>query len=1079
MTRKLICLAMVLSVSLYAYGGVVESAKSSGITGGLVVHVGCGDGKITAALRANDSFVVQGIDVDPANAAKTRQHARELGLVGKVLADTFDGKLLPYTDNLVNLLVVSNAYQISKDEMLRVLSPGGVALLVKGDACEKITKARKNIDEWTHYLHGPGNNAVANDTVVGPPRHMQWLGGPRWTRTHHGLNSISAVVTANGRLFYIVDVSTAASNTVPGKWTVVARDAFSGVQLWKSKIKSWTSHRVGFRSGPAQVTRLLVASDNRVYAPLGLSAPVSELDAATGKTLRTFKNTTGAEEIILTGGTLLVLKGAPVAAHAVGHPDFKGAFKFPNKKSIVAIDVVSGKELWVWTGASPMSETLGSDGKKVYFQAGQSVMSVDLKSGKEVWTYGTPPVIKPVKTVKPAAVAKKGKAGKRPRARRPARAGGYGKYVLVISDGVVLCNLSKGLVAISAKDGKHLWGYKKGAGFHSPRDVFVIDGLVWPGSHPRDSIAPPPVDDFSEGIDLHTGEIKKTNTVMVDLQTSGHHHRCYREKATSRYIIAGKRGFEMMDLVGDNHSRNNWIRGTCQYGMLPANGLTYAPSHSCGCYPESKLWGFWAMAPARPAIVARKLADDKRLQKGPAFGKVKGVDVGGEAWPQYRHDALRSSVAKTLVPAELKGSWKAKLGGTLTQPVVASGKVLLASVDAGTIYALDENTGKVAWQYAAAGRVDSPPAIYKSMALFGSADGWVYCLRLSDGKLVWRFQAARANVKSIAMEQVESLWPVHGSVLILNDIAYCSAGRSTWIDSGIDMYGLDPATGRIVHKSHYESAHPKLGDGKDAAKPEHNSKVSQNTTDYKTYGASDRSDSFSMAGGSVRDVLSSDGKNVFMHHMTFDPQLIKQDKMLRHLFSTSGMLDGSENHRSHFVLGTGDFSKVGVAYSWVINGNRREKPAVPFAMMMVYDDYSVWGVKRQGGGGKYGLFEKPNKPFLASDKSVPDFGVASKGKPAAKGAKWTSGLSVRPRAMVKSGDALFLGTMPINTLPGDPYAAFEGRMGGMITVVSSKDGSKLAEYKLPAPVVWDGMSAANGKLFVSTEEGVLHCLDKK
>jgi len=1064
MTRKLICLAMVLSVAPCAWGGVVESAKSSGIKGGLVVHVGCGDGKITAALRANDSFIVQGLDTDPANATKTRALAKKLGLAGKVLADTFDGKLLPYTDNLVNLLVVSDAFQISKDEMLRALSPGGVALLVKGDKYEKITKARKNIDEWTHYLHGADNNAVANDTVVGPPRHMQWLGAPRWTRTHHGLNSLSAVVTAQGRLFYIVDESTAASNAVPGKWTIVARDAFSGVQLWKSKIKNWASHRIGFRSGPPQVTRLLVARGDRVYAPLGLSAPVSELDAVTGKTLRTFDSTAGAEELVLLSGTLLVLKGAPVAEHAARHPAFKSKLKLPNKKAIVALSVESGKELWQWSGqgANPMPETLGSDGQKVYFQANQSVVSLDLKSGKEVWTYGRKP-----------QAARGGKAGK---ARRRGRRGGYGKYVLVISDGVVLCNLAKELTALSAKDGKRLWGYKKGAGFHSPRDVFVIDGLVWPGSHPRDSVAPPPVDDFSEGIDLHTGEIKKKNTIMVDLQTAGHHHRCYREKATTRYIIAGKRGFEMMDLIGDNHSRNNWIRGTCQYGMLPANGLTYAPSHSCGCYMESKLWGFWALAPDRPSVVARKLSDDKRLQKGPAFGKAQGAAAGAESWPQYRHDALRSGIAKTTVPTELAGVWKADIGGRLTQPVVAGGKVLLASVDAGRVYALDEKTGKVVWEFAAAGRVDSPPAIYKSMALFGSADGWAYCLRLSDGELVWRFQAARADVKSIAMEQVESLWPVHGSVLIFTDLAYCAAGRSTWLDSGIDLYALEPATGRVVHKSHFESKHPKINEGKDAARPEHKSRVSQNTTDYKTYGASDRSDSFSMAGGGVRDVLSSDGRNVFMHHVKFNAQLVKQDKMSRHLFSTSGMLDGSENHRSHFVLGTGDFSRVGVAYSWVVNGRRREQSGVPFALMMVYDVYGVWGVKRQGGGGKYNLFEKPNTPFSDSEKSVPDFGV---GKVKGKASKWTAAMTVRPRAMLKAGDNLYMGTMPTKALTGDPYAAFEGRMGGMITIVSAKDGSKVAEYKLAAPVVWDGMAAANGRLFVSTETGTVRCLGKK
>ena len=35
--------------------------KASSVRGGLVVHLGCGDGKLTAALRANDSYLVHGL----------------------------------------------------------------------------------------------------------------------------------------------------------------------------------------------------------------------------------------------------------------------------------------------------------------------------------------------------------------------------------------------------------------------------------------------------------------------------------------------------------------------------------------------------------------------------------------------------------------------------------------------------------------------------------------------------------------------------------------------------------------------------------------------------------------------------------------------------------------------------------------------------------------------------------------------------------------------------------------------------------------------------------------------------------
>ncbi|MHC4250377.1 MAG: outer membrane protein assembly factor BamB family protein, partial [Planctomycetota bacterium] len=634
------------------------------------------------------------------------------------------------------------------------------------------------------------------------------------------------------------------------------------------------------------------------------------------------------------------------------------------------------------------------------------------------------------------------------------------------------------LVAISADDGSKLWETKGGGGFHAPMDVFVIDGRVWLGDHPRDSVAPPPVNDFNVARDLRTGKVSRKNQIMVDLQTSGHHHRCYREKATDRYIITGKRGFEMMDLRGDEHSRNNWVRGTCQYGMLPANGLVYAPPHSCGCYMESMLKGFWALASERPVAenARRGSRDAARLVKGPAYGRVRGgASAADESWPQFRHDALRSGVAGTELPERLGRKWKAEIGGRLTQPVIAGGKVLVAAADEGVVHALDARTGRSAWDYVAGGRVDSPPAVHGGLALLGSADGRVHCLRLSDGELVWRFLAAPADLRTVAMDRVESVWPVHGSVLVHRGVAYCSAGRSTWIDGGIDLYGLDPATGRVVHRTTLVSRHPKLKEGEDRAKKEHVSKRSQNTTDYKTFLQPDLSDSFSMAGGSVSDVLVSDGANVYLHQVKFDSGLKRRPELSRHLLSTSSLLDPTENHRSHWVLGTGDFSRVPVAYSWVTNrggwgGRKGVGIGAPMGVMMIYEDDAAWVVKRKGGAnGRYALARVTNKPFSPAEKSLPDFRTIPKGQ----GVKvvWQKDVPVRPRAMLKSGDRLYLGVMPV-AIPGDdPHAAYEGRLGGAIWVVSAGDGTKSAEHKLTSPVVWDGMAAADGALFLSTEKG--------
>ena len=210
---------------------------------------------------------------------------------------------------------------------------------------------------------------------------------------------------------------------------------------------------------------------------------------------------------------------------------------------------------------------------------------------------------------------------------------------LVVHDGVVLQTDGGKLTAVSAKTGKALWNCPSRPGLcRSPSDVLVVDGLVWLDPH------------FTQVRDPHTGKVKKTNSVYADLWTAGHHHRCYREKATDRYIMSGYRGIEFLDLAGDNHSRNNWVRGTCQYGIMPCNGLIYAPSHACGCLMEAKLYGFWALAPARkprPALAG------PRLQKGPAFGFSGGPDAAKADWPTYRHDGRRSGATESALSPEL------------------------------------------------------------------------------------------------------------------------------------------------------------------------------------------------------------------------------------------------------------------------------------------------------------------------------------------------------------------------------------------------------------------------------------------
>ena len=102
--------------------------------------------------------------------------------------------------------------------------------------------------------------------------------------------------------------------------------------------------------------------------------------------------------------------------------------------------------------------------------------------------------------------------------------------------------------------------------------------------------------------------------------------------------------------------------------------------------------------------------------------------------------------------------------------------------------------------------------VHEGRVLFGSADGYVYCLRATDGELIWRFRAAPEDRRLSAWEQIESVWPVHGNVLVQDGVVYCVAGRSMFLDGGLRMLLLDPATGEKLSETILDDKDPETGE---------------------------------------------------------------------------------------------------------------------------------------------------------------------------------------------------------------------------------------------------------------------------
>ena len=360
---------------------------SAGVQGGLIVHLGCGDGRLTAALRVDDRYLVHGLEADATLLAAARKHIQSLGLYGKVSVAECNGQHLPYADNLVNLLVAEQLGGVTLDEVQRVLAPLGVALIREGGRWKKIVKPQAaDTDEWTHFLHDASGNAVAKDRVVGPPKRLQWEAEPRWCRSHEFPSSVNAVVTAKGRLFAILDEGPiGVYEKLPQRCSLVARDAANGLLLWKQPMRQW-SYEYGTGLGDRwhihhTLPRRLVADGDRVYVTLSFQdSPVSVLDAATGAMLtEALEGTKGTDEMLCNGGVLVVkiADESPGATQLIARKDLHGA--------LAAVDIRHGKLLWRKenTPVAPYAMAL-QDNRLVYHNLAE-IVCLDAKTGQPLW----------------------------------------------------------------------------------------------------------------------------------------------------------------------------------------------------------------------------------------------------------------------------------------------------------------------------------------------------------------------------------------------------------------------------------------------------------------------------------------------------------------------------------------------------------------------------------------------------------------------------------------------------------------------------------------------------------------------
>ena len=318
--------------------------------------------------------------------------------------------------------------------------------------------------------------------------------------------------------------------------------------------------------------------------------------------------------------------------------------------------------------------------------------------------------------------------------------------------------------------------------------------------------------------------------------------------------------------------------------------------------------------------------------------------------------------------------------------------------------------------------METPPTIYRGLCLFGANDGWVYCLRAADGELAWRFRAAPEDRRIMVAGRLESLWPVP-CALVENGVAYVAAGRHSGMDGGIYAWALDAPTGKVVWQKH-------LVRGGD--------KISGKLNWSGSYHAN--------------DVLVSNGGSIVMGRLLFDAK--------------SGQMT---------VGGSTQFGKKSAQY--LSSGNARSGAGlVPFGFLnnrrnigqrssyhKVRYKLTLWTYGRHGGASGMLL-------AFTKDKI---FGVT--GKTSGNGAQW--------QLFAKGGSAWTL-SVPAGSvralLPAGPtlFAAGPGKKGGVLWSYSADAGKKLGELPFDDVPVFDGMAAAGGRLYISTQKGKVFCFGR-
>jgi outer membrane protein assembly factor BamB len=1025
-------IALSLSLVLLGHTATAQQAASPSPDSGLCVVVPATTAQDLIARTQGGRVLVHALAADPAVAARLQAEIAQGGASGLVSVMHWDGfPALPYAEDLVDELVLDPAGLAgkvpTKAEIDRVLVPKfGVARIRQGGAWTDYRRPMPTgYGEWTHYYHDATNNPVGSDQVAGIVTGVRWIAEAQCIGGSHQL-------IGDGRLVYFnVAERSNFGGGGGGMYSLLrTRSAFNGLPLWEKTDNDWKKTALTRYEGA-------VLDGNRLLHLRKRAGPLVATSLSDGKELMVYdaavinRNAEAVRIPATTGGdvgTMLILEGRLLYV--------------VSGKDITVLNADTGKVAWRYTAEDPKSYfgfpcidrktgtfmvavgPLGmASGRMTHFRATE-YRGFDAVTGKPRWT--TP---NPITDFIASMATLDG-----------------GLYVASAGH---LGSLKLNLIGMDAATGAIRW-----------KDLDMDIGasgtlMLYPN---RAYIGRSALSTF----DLAGGKL--LGTLILG------NSRCDVPRGSALTINNFGHYLDVTDPTKVTWNRREIVRNSCGGASIPAYGMRFSSDNRCGCF--SAVRGLVALGhqPVPPAT-----PDPQRLTKGPAFARPLGAEMQG--WTSFLGNDRREGAGGPIKSDKPAKRWQVKVStspaagpvpgdwrvgdawnGPITPPTIANGKVYVAEVSGHRLVCLDADSGKELWSFFTGARIDGPPRLVRGRAVFGCRDGSVYCLDAADGALAWRFMAAPSNRLITAYSQLESAWPVYGAVAVSGDTVLAAAGRHPEADGGISVWGLKLGTGAIAWKRVLDHPRdpitaPHTGEKFKVSKAEMTQIFDPNRV--------------------VNDVITAD-KNVFIlggKRMQVADGADCPESPEFHLMPTWGSYASPVRRPSQSDLGGpgGYGGQWGIQddnlYRYKAEGGgapqKGSKPGIWGRPICVGSDHIAIQLYATNSGGLSPLVCYPRS---AAKDGGPHLWEVNDLRPAGKD------IATAANSMILAGDRLVMTTSVYKT--GDRAPNYSP-----LTVRSLATGQVLSSQDLPVPTVDHGLAVANGRLFLSLEDGSVVCME--